>query len=124
MTCFALRTVVERTFDADRTAVRSQPSSVSSLRRSESFIPPTAFSTLPLTLSILPSACSLESPVTLPAASFILPFAWSPIPLMRSLSILCSFWGAQEENGQPARLFRAMVWMGVQHQRLSYCGWG
>src|ERR1041385_8129574 len=49
---------------------------------------PAAFSILPFALSILPSACSLASPAAFPAASFMLPFACSPIPLMRSLSMI------------------------------------
>src|SRR4051794_31505173 len=53
-----------------------------------SLMPPTAFWTLPLTLSILPSASSFESPVSLPAPSFTLPFMFVIEPSTRSLSAM------------------------------------
>src|SRR5690606_8804527 len=53
--------------------------------RIESLAPPTVFCTLPSTLSALPSACSLLSPVILPSASFTAPLACLPAPSTRFL---------------------------------------
>ncbi len=53
-----------------------------------SLAPPTAFWTLPSVLSALPSAVSLASPSTLPAASLTVPSTCFAEPIMRSLSIV------------------------------------
>src|SRR6476661_5987190 len=50
-----------------------------------SFMPPTAFCTLPAVFCALPSPSSLASPVALPATSLILPLPCSSEPSMRSL---------------------------------------
>src|SRR3954451_18850624 len=69
-------------------------------------MPPTAFWTLPLTLSILPSASSFESPVSLPAPSLTLPFMFVIEPSTRSLSAITVLLrggvsGEQRDRGSP-----------------------
>src|SRR5512133_284418 len=54
---------------------------------SASLRPPIAFWTLPSTLSALPSACSLASPVALPMVSLIEPLISFADPAIRSLSM-------------------------------------
>src|SRR6185437_2403496 len=49
--------------------------------------PPIAFSTLPSTLSALPSACSLASPTALPMVSLTEPLISFAAPAIRSLFI-------------------------------------
>src|SRR5512146_1389862 len=79
-----------------------------------SFAPPIAFCTLPAVLSALPSACSLASPVTLPAASFTAPLAWLAAPSIRSLSMVLPF---VESHGQNAS---ACQWVPPRGGQIRY----
>src|SRR6266446_2714332 len=59
---------------------------------SASLRPPTAFWTLPSTLSALPSASSLASPVALPMVSLIEPLISFADPAIRSLFMTVHFY--------------------------------
>src|ERR1700759_485124 len=68
-----------------------------------SLAPPTAFWILPAVLSAAPSACSLASPVILPAACLMAPLAWVAEPSILSLFMTILLMGFGDSNNGSAK---------------------
>src|SRR5262249_38659169 len=79
--------------------------------RSASLALPTRFCALPATLSALPSASVLASPVALPTVSLTLPLTSRAAPSIRSLSMMvlidCPFADTNDEAGRKVPISRA-----------------